>query len=367
MSGHPIDRFAEELQDLRRQDGRRLTPRSCRARTARRTMPRRLRRRHRLRLLRPLKTKKGDRDGGLHARGSPGAVEVVVFPETFGKHGALIENGRDAAGARQVRAATRRRRASWRPSCCRSPRCRSALTRERADPVEGRRTACRRSRRSRKLMSRHRGDRPRGRSKLDVNGGSRHVRRPRRRRAARSASGPSEQLVVGRRAHLCGAGFGDESFADARSPEADLMPDMMPDLLEFEEPIGVLLKEIEALSMLPQHAGARRGRSRRARRRANAIARRALSQPDAVAARPGRAPPEPPEHARLRRAAVHRLRRAARRSPLRRRSRHRHRHRRSTRASRSSSSGTRRAATPSRRSTATSATRARRAIARRCG
>jgi hypothetical protein len=26
---------------------------------------------------------------------------------------------------------------------------------------------------------------------------------------------------------------------------------MPPDLLEFEEPIGVLLKEIEALSMLP--------------------------------------------------------------------------------------------------------------------
>ena len=26
----------------------------------------------------------------------------------------------------------------------------------------------------------------------------------------------------------------------------------MPELLEFEEPVGVLLKEIEALSMLPQ-------------------------------------------------------------------------------------------------------------------
>ena len=26
----------------------------------------------------------------------------------------------------------------------------------------------------------------------------------------------------------------------------------MPDLLEFEEPVGVLVKEIEALSMLPQ-------------------------------------------------------------------------------------------------------------------
>src|SRR5687767_1278382 len=29
---------------------------------------------------------------------------------------------------------------------------------------------------------------------------------------------------------------------------------MPPDILEFEEPIGVLLKEIEALSMLPQTA-----------------------------------------------------------------------------------------------------------------
>src|SRR5262245_23434733 len=29
-------------------------------------------------------------------------------------------------------------------------------------------------------------------------------------------------------------------------------PPMPPELLEFEEPIGVLLKEIEALSMLPQ-------------------------------------------------------------------------------------------------------------------
>jgi len=29
---------------------------------------------------------------------------------------------------------------------------------------------------------------------------------------------------------------------------------MPPDILEFEEPIGVLLKEIEALSMLPRTA-----------------------------------------------------------------------------------------------------------------
>jgi len=32
-----------------------------------------------------------------------GGIEVVVFPETFGKHGHLIAGGRDAAGAREVR------------------------------------------------------------------------------------------------------------------------------------------------------------------------------------------------------------------------------------------------------------------------
>ena len=43
------------------------------------------------------------------------------------------------------------------------------------------------------------------------------------------------------------------------------------------------------------------------RRRADEIRGRALREPDAVAARAGRAPSEPAEHARLRRAAVHRL------------------------------------------------------------
>ncbi len=51
--------------------------------------------------------------------------------------------------------------------------------------------------------------------------------------------------------------------------------------------------------------------------------RRDLRQPDALAARAGRAASEPAEHARLRRAAVHRVRRAARRPPVRRRPRDR--------------------------------------------
>jgi len=41
--------------------------------------------------LRPLKTKKGDRMAVFMLDDIDGSVEVVVFPETFGKHGSLIE------------------------------------------------------------------------------------------------------------------------------------------------------------------------------------------------------------------------------------------------------------------------------------
>ena len=149
-------------------------------------------------------------------------------------------------------------------------------------------------------------------------------------------------------------------------PQHALVSDHMPDLLEFEEPIGVLLKEIEALSMLPQTP--ERERSIDAlRQRADEIRARALREPDAVAARAGRAPPEPAEHARLRRAAVHRLSTsctAIAASPT------------TTRSSagfarlpRAAGRGRRPSegrATPSRRSSATSATRGPRATARRC-
>ena len=76
--------------------------------------------------------------------------------------------------------------------------------------------------------------------------------------------------------------------------------------------------------------------------------------------------PEPAEHARLRRAAVHRLRRDPRRPPLRRRSRDRDRLRRLQGQPVLVVGHVRRAATPSRRSSATSATRGPRATARRC-
>jgi DNA polymerase-3 subunit alpha len=43
---------------------------------------------------RPLKTRKGDRMGVFTLEDHAGAVEVVVFPEAFARHMALIENGR---------------------------------------------------------------------------------------------------------------------------------------------------------------------------------------------------------------------------------------------------------------------------------
>ena len=60
----------------------------------------------------------------------------------------------------------------------------------------------------------------------------------------------------------------------------------MPELLEFEEPIGVLLKEIEALSMLPSTPD-RRGRDRPPAAAHRIDSRRALPRADAVAARAG--------------------------------------------------------------------------------
>ncbi len=126
------------------------------------------------------------------------------------------------------------------------------------------------------LLSRHRGDR-RVSLELDVHGQRRPAARPRRRRAARPAIGAagheveqlcgadggvammndrSMRIVIGDRIDLdaiCGSGSGPGFRCIQGCP--------MPDLLEFEEPVGVLLKEIEALSMLPRRPSAS-GRSR---------------------------------------------------------------------------------------------------------
>ena len=117
---------------------------------------------------------------------------------------------------------------------------------------------------------------------------------------------------------------------------------MPADILEFEEPIGVLLKEIEALSMMPRTPERERSietlRKRADEIRAEIYLNLTPWQRVLVARHPSR-----PEHARLRRAAVHRLGRAARRPPLRRRPRDRLPASPTTAASRSRSSAIRRA------------------------
>jgi DNA polymerase III subunit alpha len=80
MSGHPLERFAEELNAF---GARRVGELSA-------SIPD-------VWVggiasgLRPLKTRKGDRMCVFMLDDIAGSIEVVVFPETFGKHGALVE------------------------------------------------------------------------------------------------------------------------------------------------------------------------------------------------------------------------------------------------------------------------------------
>ena len=118
---------------------------------------------------------------------------------------------------------------------------------------------------------------------------------------------------------MCGAGSVDR----CNDGLTRLMPDLMPDLLEFEEPIGDPAEGDRGAVDAAADARSASARSRGSKRRIDVDARRALRDADAVAARAGGAPSDPADHARLRRAAVHRVRRDPRRPPLRRRPRDR--------------------------------------------
>ena len=72
----------------------------------------------------------------------------------------------------------------------------------------------------------------------------------------------------------------------------------MPDLLDFEEPIGILLKEIEALSMLAV-SDDRDREIDRLEKRIDGIRGELYKNADAVAARAGGPPPGPADDARL--------------------------------------------------------------------
>jgi DNA polymerase-3 subunit alpha len=79
MSGHPLERFSDELKTFGAQRLGDLTQSLADVWIAGIVSG-----------LRPLKTKKGDRMAVFMADDIAGGVEVVVFPEAFGKHGHLV-------------------------------------------------------------------------------------------------------------------------------------------------------------------------------------------------------------------------------------------------------------------------------------
>ncbi len=80
MSGHPLDRYAQELKTFGARRVAELTESMADVWSAGIVSG-----------LRPLKTKKGDRMAVFMLDDVAGSVEVVVFPETFGKCGTVIE------------------------------------------------------------------------------------------------------------------------------------------------------------------------------------------------------------------------------------------------------------------------------------
>ncbi len=80
MSGHPLDRFGAELKAFGARRVADLTASEADIWVA-----------GIVSALRPLKTKKGDRMAVFMLDDVAGSVEVVVFPETFTRHGTLVE------------------------------------------------------------------------------------------------------------------------------------------------------------------------------------------------------------------------------------------------------------------------------------
>ena len=215
------------------------------------------------RRMRQLKTKKGDRMAAFVLDDPHGTVEVVVFPEAFSQGRprccrptplVLVRGqvragrGLDADAGVRDPADRRRCRSSWR---------REVLVAAAMPPPR----PAGRSRRVSDVLGRHRGDR-----RVVVRSST--ARRRRRRcacgstcrarcaSARRSSSWPTSSGSAGRDGH--------SAVGSGR-----LRRSMAAELLEFEEPIGILLKEIEALSLMPRtEARSRRHRAPpRARRR----------------------------------------------------------------------------------------------------
>jgi DNA polymerase-3 subunit alpha len=189
MSGHPLDRFAEDLKVFGARRVADLTASEADVWVG-----------GIVSALRPLKTKKGDRMAVFMLDDVAGNVEVVVFPETFAKHGMLVESDalvlvrgkleKDEESARIV--AT-----ELMPVAALKERTTREVAIHLAVPPHGRPTFEALA----ELFSRHRGDR-RVSLELNVNGQPRALRV---RADVAQRVRPSEKLVAELEL-LCGAG-----------------------------------------------------------------------------------------------------------------------------------------------------------------
>ncbi len=188
MSGHPLERFAHELKAFGAQRIAELTAPEGDVWTGGIVSG-----------LRPLKTRKGDRMAVFMLDDVAGSVEVVVFPETFGKHASLIE----ADAMLLVRGKFEKDDESARivatellPIAALTER----TTREVVIHLSGRSQARRTMQALAELLARHRGDRKVS-LELDVQG----QRALRVRADVAQRVRPSERLVT-EVEQLCGAG-----------------------------------------------------------------------------------------------------------------------------------------------------------------
>jgi DNA polymerase-3 subunit alpha len=189
MSGHPLDRFADDLKVFGARRVADLTASEADVWVG-----------GIVSALRPLKTKKGDRMAVFMLDDVAGNVEVVVFPETFAKHGTEIESDamllvrgkleKDDESARIV--AT-----ELMPIAALKERTTREVAIHLAVPPHGRPTFEALA----ELFSRHRGDR-RVSLELNVNGQPRALRV---RADVAQRVRPSEKLVA-ELERLCGAG-----------------------------------------------------------------------------------------------------------------------------------------------------------------
>jgi DNA polymerase-3 subunit alpha len=189
MSGHPLERFAEDLKVFGARRVGELTQSEADIWVGGIVSG-----------LRPLKTKKGDRMAVFMLDDVAGSIEVVVFPETFQKHGSVI----DADAMLLVRGKLEKDEESARivstelmPISTLRERTTREVAIHLAVPPHGRTTFEALA----ELLARHRGDR-RVYLELDVRG----QRRPLRVKAdVAQRVKPSEKLVA-EVEQLCGAG-----------------------------------------------------------------------------------------------------------------------------------------------------------------